>query len=119
MPSYCGGLKCNQKAAGGDAINSLATATLVGTSCLENWYFSMRGPVLGETTDVFSPSGVSLKTYQQGRYFLADSRPVSLCSAIKGCGVFSTWVLLSSRNGQSRAMTRIYVVLQDSLRTRV
>lgn len=100
-------------------INSLATTTLEGTSCLENWYFSMHGPVLGKTTDVFSPSGVSLKTYQQGKCFLAGSRPVSLCSAIKGCGVFSTWALLSSWNGQSSAVTRICVILQDSLRIRV
>lgn len=100
-------------------INSLATTTLEGISCLENWYFSMHDPVLGETTDVFSPSRVSLKTSQQGRRFLAGSRPGFLCSAIKRCGVFSTWVLLSSWNGQSRAMTRIYVILQDSLRIRV
>lgn len=58
------------------------TITPVGISCLVGWYYSMQGPIQGQTIDVFSlpsdcvASSNCIKANQQKGSFLVSLRLV-------------------------------------------
>lgn len=87
-------------------------------SYLADPYCSLYGSHLGQTPDLMtSPSPAtcvvlssSIKASHQTGSFLLGINLISPCPMTEVCGVFSSEVLLSSSNGQPRAMAMACIV---------